>query len=127
MAHAHIVDLDQVDGVAPALRAFLRVVIRRKTDDAHAGDLVLAGSLDLVSALAHRLRVGVVVVVVADGQQVSFLARQAQPDRGWVGVGDHRRALASKPEASMSKPGDIHLYILSGAVTPIKSRAVFKV
>src|SRR5438094_637320 len=84
------------------LRLPLRVVIRRKTDDAHAGDLVLAGSLDLVSALAHRLRVGVVVVVVADGQQVSFLARQAQPDRGWVGVGDHRRALASQPEASMS-------------------------
>src|SRR2546430_17738521 len=98
MAHAHIVDLDQVDAVAPALRAFLRVVIRRKTDDAHAGDLVLPGSLDLVSALAHRLRVSVVVVVVADGQQVSFLSRQAQADRGWVGGGGERRVLSTAPE-----------------------------
>ena len=127
MAHADVVDLDQVDGVASALGAFLRVVVRRKADDAYAGDLVLAGSVDLVSAVAHRLRVGVVLVVMADRQQVRLLAGKAQADGRRVRVGDHRRALAAQPKASMTKPGDIHLYILSGAETPIKSRAVFKV
>src|SRR2546430_2777430 len=97
-----LVDRGQMGVVAPGFASSPQVVIAGKPDEARAGDFVLAGSFDLVRAVAHRLRVGVVVVVVADGQQVSFLARQAQPDRGWVGVGDHRRALASQSEASMS-------------------------
>ncbi len=127
VAHAHVVDLDQVNGVAASLGAFLRVVIRRESDHADAGNLVLTRSFDLVGTLAHRLRVSVVLVVMADGQQVCLLARQAQADGRRVRVGDHCRVLAAQPKASMSEPGDIHIYILSGAETPIKSSAVLKV
>src|SRR5256885_15865324 len=102
MAHAHVVDLDQVDGVTPALRAFLRVVIRRKTDDAHAGDLVLAGSLALVSPLAHRLRLAVAVAVGAAAPQARFLSWQAHPARRWVAVRQHRRALSPYSAASIA-------------------------
>src|SRR5690242_1290858 len=61
VADAHVVDLDQVDRVAPLLGAFFGVVIRRHADHADAGDLVLAGAVDLVRAVTDDLRVAVVV------------------------------------------------------------------
>src|SRR5205085_11682221 len=118
----------QVDGVPAALRALLGVVERRQADDADVANLVLARSVDDVGLAAHHLGEAVVLMLVADRDQVGVLLREPQPDRGRIWVGYDRRVLATQPEAAVSKPGDVHsLYILSGAETPIKSKAVFKV
>src|SRR5438874_277360 len=109
VADPDVVDLDQVDGVAPMLGAFLRVVIRRHADHAEAGYLVLAWTSDLVGSVANDLRVVVVVVLMADRHDLRVHPRKLQADRGRIRVGDHCRATAAKPEAAMSQPGDVQL------------------
>src|SRR5665213_2943518 len=101
-----VVDLDQVHGVSPVLGALLSVVIGGKSDDADTGNLVLAGSADLVR-IADCLRVVVIRVLVADGDQVGFQPLQFEPDRRWIWIGDDRGVAAPKPEAAMSQPGDV--------------------
>src|SRR5439155_1660782 len=93
--NAYVVDLDEVDGVAPVLGAFVRVMKGRDADHAHAGDLILARPADLVSAVAHHLGVVVVLVFVADRDDLGVHPGELQPDRRRVRVGDHRRATSS--------------------------------
>src|SRR5215831_17482293 len=102
VADAHIVDLDQVDGVAASLGALLGVMKCLEADDAHASDLVLAWPLDLVRPVTHGLGVAVVLVLVADGQEVRLLPGQAEADAGRVRIGHDSRALAAQPEAAVS-------------------------
>src|ERR1700693_2104768 len=97
MAHTHVVDLDQVNGVAAALRALLLVVIGGKADHADARYLILARTAYLVR-VAHGLRVVVVVVLVADGDEVGVKPLQLEPDGGRVRVCDDSRVAASQPE-----------------------------
>src|SRR5207237_392583 len=111
-ADAHVVDLDQVDGVAAVLRTFLRVVVGRDAYHAHPCHLILARPAYLVRAVPDHLGEVVVVVLVADGHALRVHARELQPDRGWVGIGDHRRAAAAQPEAAVSEPGDVQWYLV---------------
>src|SRR6266481_207691 len=104
VADADVVDLDQVDRVPPVLRPPFGVVVRGHADHGHAGDFVFTRPADLVR-LAHRLGVVVILVVVADRDQVGVEPLQLQPDRGRVRVGDDGSATAAKPEAAVSKPG----------------------
>jgi len=101
MADANIVNLDQVHGVASVFGAFLRVVIRRETDDAHAGHFVLAGTANLVT-VAHRLRVVVILVLVADRHQVRVESLQLEPDARGKRVRDDCRVATPQPETTMS-------------------------
>src|SRR2546427_417348 len=90
VADAYVVDLDEVDGVAPVLGAFVRVMKGRDADHAHAGDLIFARPADLVGAITHHLGVVVVLVLVADGDDLGVHPGELQPDRRRGRGGDHR-------------------------------------
>src|SRR5437764_2660334 len=102
VAHSDVVDLDQVDGVAPLPGALFGVVVGRHADHADPGHLVLARPTDLVRPVADDLGVVVVVVLMADGDDLGVHPRQLEPNRGRVRVGDDGRAAASQPEAAVS-------------------------
>src|SRR5437588_7527372 len=57
MADPNVVDFYQVHRVPPVSGAFVTVMEGRDADHAYAGHFIFAGTTDLVSAIAHHLRV----------------------------------------------------------------------
>ena len=107
MTDANVIDLDQVNGVAPVPGSFLGVVIRRDPDHTHARDLVLARPADLISAFAHDLRVVVVVVLMADGHDLGVHPAELEADRGRIRIGDHSGTATPQSKAPVTKPCDV--------------------
>src|SRR5205823_2915161 len=107
--------------------------------------LVLARTGDDVGAIPDGTCVGVVLVLVADGEQIGLEPRQLRPQGRRVRVADDGRGLSSQSETAVTHPGDVQnrsplpahegearpapapvhwAYILSGALTPIRPSAM---
>src|SRR5207237_7943524 len=82
--------------------------------------------------------VGVVLVLVADGQQVCLQSRQLGAEGRRIGIVYDGRRLPPQSEAAMAQPGDVQVfspsggrgtspYIRSGALTPIRPSAMRRV
>src|SRR5438132_12075238 len=78
-----VVEPDREHGVTAARRSFVFVVERAEAGDEHLAYLVLAGPAEHDRLSGDRLQAGVAEVVVGDGNQTGFGARDGVAGHGY--------------------------------------------